>query len=297
MRARLKAAAERALVETGFAAALRVARGRRTLVLAYHNVVPDGEAVPGMSAHMPVSDFRRQLLWLAERADVVPLREVLEDPAGARRPRVAITFDDGYRGALELAIPILDEHGLPATFFIAPGLLGAGSPWWDALPLEGWERFDTVFVQLQAREERVRGWANGQGMVSRRLPAIFKPGSVDEALSLAGHDRITVGAHSWSHPNLATLRADELDGELARPGRWIAERFPNSVPWVAYPYGLNSVLVREKTAAAGYEAGLTVQGGWMPRRGADRYALPRQNIPAGLSLRGFMLRLSGLFTA
>jgi peptidoglycan/xylan/chitin deacetylase (PgdA/CDA1 family) len=295
MRARLKTLAERVLVDGGVARIIRTARGARTLVLAYHNVVRDGEAVPGMSMHLPLSDFRRQMAVLAESARVIPLACVLEPEPPGRKPRVAVTFDDGYRGALRLAVPVLEDLGLPATFFLAPGLLGGDAPWWDALPISGWDEFATVFVELQARDAAVRRWAAERGIRSRTLPPDFQPTSVGEAIELAGRAGFTVGAHSWSHPNLAAVAADALDLELEGSRQWVAARFPNAIPWIAYPYGLNTALVRDRAAAAGFQAGLTIQGGWFPEVGVDRFAMPRQNVPAGLSTRGFRLKLAGLF--
>ncbi len=68
---------------------------------------------------------------LAELADVVALEEMLnppavsgERPAPSRRPRVAVTFDDAYRGAVTIAQDELTRHGFPSTLFVAPGLLG-----------------------------------------------------------------------------------------------------------------------------------------------------------------------------
>ncbi len=48
-------------------------------------------------------------------------------------------------------------------------------------------------------------------------------------------------------------------------------------------------------AAAGYAAALRVDGGWIPDpRAADRLDLPRLNVPAGVSRRGFELRTAGM---
>jgi peptidoglycan/xylan/chitin deacetylase (PgdA/CDA1 family) len=295
MRATLKTLAERILVDGGAAGALRLVRGPRALILAYHNVVRDEDAVPGMSAHTPLSDFRRQMAILKEYVQVMPLTRVMDPRPMDRKPRVAVTFDDGYRGSLNLAVPVLEEFGVPATFFLAPGLLGGPPPWWDALPLSGWEDFQKVFIDLRGRDPEVRRWAEAQGIAYRSVGHDLLPASGSEVRTLVGREGITVAAHSWSHPNLAAVDADTLGAELERSRDWIAARFPNAIPWVAYPYGLNSALVRERAAAIGYEAGLTVQGGWIPKDGVDRFAIPRLNIPAGLTARGFKLKLSGLF--
>jgi hypothetical protein len=78
---------------------------------------------------------------------------------------------------------------------------------------------------------------------------------------------------------------------------WLRERFSNVIPWLAFPYGLTSVPVADAARSAGYDGALRVDGGWLPppsRAQIDPYDMPRHNIPAGLSLRGFELRTSGL---
>ena len=64
------------------------------------------------------------------------LAELVEGLAQRRLPEqaVAVTFDDGYADNLEIAAPILAKHRIPATLFIATGLVDAhGPPWWDQL--------------------------------------------------------------------------------------------------------------------------------------------------------------------
>ena len=79
----------------------------------------------------------RQLAFLGRRCNVVPLTDALraldrDDPLPPRA--VALTFDDGYRDQLELAAPMLARLGLPATFFLVPGLLdGTARAWWELL--------------------------------------------------------------------------------------------------------------------------------------------------------------------
>ena len=46
------------------------------------------------------------------------------------RPAV-ITFDDGYADNRTVALPILQAHGLTATFFVATGFLDGGRMWND----------------------------------------------------------------------------------------------------------------------------------------------------------------------
>ena len=66
--------------------------------------------------------FEQQLGWLARWRRVVPLEETLR--AASRRRLVAITFDDGYRDNLTVALPLLERFQFPMTLFVSAGLLG-----------------------------------------------------------------------------------------------------------------------------------------------------------------------------
>ena len=46
----------------------------------------------------------------------------------ARRP-VVITFDDGFQGAVDHAVPALRAHGFTAVFYLVAGLMGETSRW------------------------------------------------------------------------------------------------------------------------------------------------------------------------
>ena len=106
-----------------------------------------------------------------------------------------------------------------------------------------------------------------------------------------------LGSHSWSHPNLAALDEGALVTELTRPRAWLQRYGARVLPLISYPYGLSSPNVERAAAAAGYTHGFRVMGGWMPPStgSATPYALPRLNVPAGLTPEGFRLRLAGWF--
>src|SRR6476646_910636 len=100
VRAGLKQAVERLLIGAGVAGVSRARLRHRSVVLAYHNVVPDDAPPVGdLSLHLSQSRFAAQLDELARHAEVVPLDAVFSRAVG-KRPRVAITFDDAYLGAV-----------------------------------------------------------------------------------------------------------------------------------------------------------------------------------------------------
>ncbi len=292
----MRAVAERILGRAGRGLLRTPAVHGRVAILAYHNIVPDAVAPAGDdSLHLPLSAFARQLDFLQRYCAVVPLERVLTAPAEDRLA-VAITFDDGYRGALTLGAQELSRRGLPATMFVPPGLLDDHRFWWDDLadPVNGLadDLRSRALGELGGVESAVRAAFPAR---SPSYPPSMRSVSPQELSQAADQASFRLGAHSWSHPNLTALGPAELEAELVRPLAWLRERFGAwAIPWIAYPYGLSSAAVEAAAAGAGYVAGLMAEGGRF-RRGREKpLAMPRVNVPAGVSLEGFALRLSGV---
>ena len=309
VRSALKGLYESVLLRGGPAALSRRRLGNRGLVLAYHNVVEDGDQGHGdASLHLPLHSFRAQLAALDERAEVVALSALLdstedrEHAPSRERPRVAITFDDAYRGAVTLGLPELSRRGMPATVFVSPGRLGDQTFWWDRCAPEAARRGDsgfrdTALDELAGVDDDVAKWATANGWAEDVLPEAYRTVSEAELAEAARLPGVTFASHSWSHPNLTKLGDEELRTELARPREWLAARFQPSIPYLAYPYGIVDDRVAAAAADAGYEAGFRVEGGWLAQgRPPDRFLLPRLNVPAGLSDTGFRCRLAGLLS-
>ncbi|MEX2048897.1 MAG: polysaccharide deacetylase family protein [Gemmatimonadota bacterium] len=277
-----------------------------TAILAYHNIVPHGEPAAGdVSLHVDQRAFGDQLDFLLEWGDIVPLDTLSSDTVsragrGARRPQIVVTFDDAYRGTMTAGVEELRARGVAGTVFVPPGLLGLHAFWWDTLaPAGGGPLADKVrdhaLGPLAGRQGSILEWA-----VSERIPVSDIPEHAcpcDEASLLRGasYEPLTLGAHTWSHPNLARVPLEESRNELLRCRSWLAERAPRYLDWLAYPYGLRTgetvALASEHFAGA-----LLVDGGLARAhgKGRPRREVPRINVPRGLTLEGLALRLAGL---
>jgi len=297
----LKRAAEWLLLASGIATLTRALRRGRALVLAFHNIVPDGERPVGdTSLHLPQRSFARQLDLLVNTHDVVPLADLARVPDRGARPRLVLTFDDAYRGAVTAGIAEVARRGLPATIFVAPAFIGGGSFWWDVFAdaqvgaLEPGTRQEAL-DRFAGRDRDIQPWAMERGLPRQQLPWHATVADDAELAQATRAPGVTLGSHSWSHPNLTRLPEPALREELERPLAWLRQRALPMVPWLAYPYGLTSTVVREAAAAAGYEGALRVDGGWVPTGGESRdwHALPRLNVPAGMSPANLALRASG----
>ena len=102
-----------------------------------------------------------------------------------------------------------------------------------------------------------------------------------------------LGVHSATHRSLPSLTDAELEYELVT-SRSIVHRATGACPeFFAYPYGRWDARVRARVRAAGYRAALTLDAG-LNDAASDLLALPRINVPAGISRAAFEAWTAGL---
>ncbi|MFD4725661.1 polysaccharide deacetylase family protein [Streptomyces seoulensis] len=139
---------------------------------------------------------------------------------------VLITFDDGYEGVHRHALPVLAEHGFPATLFAATG--------WLRGPYDTGGGLDAMLDWDQLRELADRG--------------------------------VEIGGHTHSHPQLDQLDDAVLAAELAHSTAILTDELGARPLSFAYPYGYSSRRVREAVRSAGYTQALAVGNALARRR-------------------------------
>src|SRR5206468_11497064 len=115
--------------------------------------------------------------------------------------------------------------------------------------------------------------------------------------ALAFHG-ITVGSHTWSHPNLAGLDETDIVAEVRQSRAWLRAEFgTKAIDWLAYPYGLDSRAVHRAVADASYAGALRISGGWHRAADVSPFARPRFSVSSDLSVAGLRARLFGAMPA
>jgi len=272
--------------------------GKR-LILAYHGVIPHTASGAGeRGLFIGERDFADHLDMLSTLAEVVPLAAL--DTGDNGRPRVAITLDDAYSGAVNEGVRELAKRSLPATIFAAPGRLNGHVFWWDALA-DGKGKLDNAVRNhalhvLKGADEEVRAWARESGLpTSDALPPYARSASVGELAAALEYPGITVGSHSWSHRNLACLELADIIRDARRSRAWLHAQFGDkAIDWFAYPYGLRSDAAFRALADASYVGALRIGGGWHRTSDVQAFDRPRLNVPANMSVAGLRARLVGV---
>jgi peptidoglycan/xylan/chitin deacetylase (PgdA/CDA1 family) len=291
----LKAVVERALTFRLPQDVLQRRAAGRKVILAYHNILPQGEEISGdPGCHLPVGSFREQLDIIEELCEVMPLDVLLRAPASDSRLQAAITFDDAYVGTLCTGLPELARRGLPSTVFVPTGLIGKGAFWWDEFAITGWDGDREPISKLRGDRQLVRSWAVARGICSRPQGPSQVAATEAELLAAASVSGVSVGAHTVGHLNLSELPPAEVGKELDQSRCWLRQRFPDVSNWVSYPYGLFSPAVEEIARQLGFLGGVSIGGGHIALREDERFTRPRVLVPAGINSSNFLLRLFGV---
>jgi peptidoglycan/xylan/chitin deacetylase (PgdA/CDA1 family) len=229
--------------------------------------------------------FAEQVVLLRDRYRVMSLADLRR--ALARQERlsraVVLTFDDGYRDNLLVAKPLLEQHGLPATVFVTTGYVGSGRDfWWDDLeavcaqaglqsrPL--WEELRPL--SQEERFDRLDAMWDSTG-ATRPDPSLTLESSELEAL--AAGDLVGVGAHTVTHPHLASLPLPQQQEEIEASGRYLAEVVGHPIAEFCYPHGDFSQETISLVRDAGFEAACTVRYAPVTRRSRP-FELPRVQV-------------------
>ncbi len=295
--------------------------GRRGLsILIYHRVLPQKD--PLFPGEVDRTEFSAQMALVKSRFHVLPLLEaVRRTKDGTLPPRAAaITFDDGYADNAEVALPVLQQHGVNATFFVATGFLNGGRMWNDSVielvrhapagvldatalglgahPLQSigdrQRAIPALIGQLKylPMAERLAMVERLVALVGVALPAdlMMTDGQVRK-LHAAG---MGIGAHTVNHPILARLPDAQARDEIARGKLALEDIIGATVPLFAYPNGKPGEDYAARHVAMARELRFegAVSTAWGSSRGKpDPFQLPRFT-PWDRSRLRFLLRLA-----
>lgn len=323
-----------ALVESGFSRWTRRMTRGETAVLTFHGLRRDG-VEPGIldsSLHETESTFRGICAHLARYYDVVTLERAVGEVGqckSADRPRVALTFDDGYQSNFRLALPILKEFGLPATVFVSTALVGGELLWFQKLDLalerapgerltvaigdaffdwplieEGQRRKaltellaalkKLTWVELNRKVEKIL-WLLAVD-ISTHWPEALRPLTKGELRELAASDLVEIGGHTHRHPVLGRCEDDVVRDEILSGAERLNQMLGRQARWFAYPNGGPGDFDGRKSAVwleeAGFEGAFSMINGRV-RPGVSRWSLPRYGAPR--SAREAEATVSGAF--
>jgi peptidoglycan/xylan/chitin deacetylase (PgdA/CDA1 family) len=130
---------------------------------------------------------------------------------------ISLTFDDGLRCQFERALPILDQYGFPATFFLITNTEDIHN---DGLQHPNWRKTNWCLEDIELMKQ----------MIGR------------------GHE---IGAHSMTHQFPALVRDTKYEVEKSK--EWIEMHLGIEVASYCYPFCHVTPTIKSAVVKAGYK--------------------------------------------
>jgi peptidoglycan/xylan/chitin deacetylase (PgdA/CDA1 family) len=283
------------------------------VILMLHRVLADDNA-----ANLPHRNelcvgpkaFEHLLGWLKKHFDCVPLMDILQ-PGSLRseRPKVALTFDDGWRDNAVNAYPLLQKYQVPASIFLSTDFIGSRQRfWWESIGETLWnshgEKARAHLIDCLQQLGRPLPVLCDDPDVQRRSLALLHflqalktlspqdlnqltdacpqeslPQALDwhQVRSLEASGLIRFGPHGASHAILTGLDDQTLDEELSRSRQALLNGCNRPLPVYCYPNGDNDERVRQHVADHDFPFALGTGTG-IYRGANDPLALPRFGV-------------------
>ena len=247
---------------------------KKILILAYHGVTKREFQIPPWTLIL-LNTFEHQIKFIAEKYNIISLKQVVEGMKNGNslpeNPAV-ITFDDGYKNNLTLALPILQKYRVPATIFLTAGYIGSK----EILPLDevylvithpknrspitiseiglGPLLLDSEEAILKSYYECVRVLKSFPtkeqkiylALLKEMLESDYEKRDIVEEFRLLSHEEIEklsksglidFGAHTVSHEILTNISLEEAENEIIGSKDIIEKYLDEAITFFAYPNG------------------------------------------------------------
>ncbi len=292
-------------------------------ILIYHQILPEKDI---MRSFEPTADeFEGQMAAIKQHMTPISLKEGIKRLQNGSLPKdaIAVTFDDGYENNYTVALPILQKHQIPATFFIASDFIDGGIMWNDMV-LEtirlldpGTYDFDDTnllsfsitddksrfpeaikmlarlkHLPFQERKQAVERLSQELSYRNKSLPGNIMMTS-SQLRALSDTDGMEIGGHTLSHPILTRVSIEEAERQISHNKSVLEEITGKTLESFAYPNGKPNmdynIAIRDLVYRAGYEIAVTTSHG-VTQAGINPLECPRYT-PWRRQPFGFIIQL------
>jgi peptidoglycan/xylan/chitin deacetylase (PgdA/CDA1 family) len=251
--------------------------------------------------------LERHIVFLKKHFDVVGFSDSMADGPPSGKPRIVLTFDDGYQNNATVAAPVLRRHGVRATFFVCNRHTQPRKYLWFSYlrALEkhfkgnGFE-FHGEFVDMSEtrRSESMKRLRthllslhpHPSAMyleIENHLPSIEDcvtqndlemryAGLTEEQIGeLANDNLFSVQVHTVDHPLLTLCNREEALMQISNNKTWL-ERITGQVcSALAYPGGDYDAVTLDLSQSLGFRQGFAV----IPRKlNVPPFEIPRVGV-------------------
>jgi len=256
-----------------------------------------------------IKDFERLLQYIDKHYQVATI-ETLSKKDG-NKPKLVLSFDDGFLDFYENALPLLKKFGMPCNLNVVTRCLDNNFQIWtqrqNNLMREIYVRKHNCTLDLGSKRTNIDNF-HFQNIVEKNLELFHfliskdenfvdsflneieskMPFGIPETPMMNWEDLINaikdydieIGSHSVSHITLSNIRNKEkLKDEISGSKNQIEKHTGRKVNIFALPNGNYNNEVIEQCKIAGYEHVLTVDEKLFTKENVNEMKLPRLLIP------------------
>ncbi len=293
------------------------------LNIMYHGVV-EQDSCFFSPRHLSKEQFEQQLIYLKKNFNIIRLHEAFENNIDTSKKTITISFDDGFKNNLDTALPLLEKHQVPATFFISSvcteemdhrflwseliaGLNYFYKDQWISVGEHEYKNLIDAnnnsladFLKRQTPKKRdilLKEMADKYDLVNKitSLPEeIWKLMAKEELIQFSKSKFVDIGSHGHLHYNLGEISLEEAKSELLKSKQKLSEVLGQEINMIAYPDGSYTEKVKDIAEDLGYQYQLAVSYHYDQDK-TDKRILNRHGIASTTTFDSNMLSLNLAF--
>lgn len=282
------------------------------VILMMHRVI-DSKEQARLPHNNPLcidkNTFAELLFFLKKHFDLVDLENAISNRP-SNKPKLALTFDDGWKDNFTHAFPILKKHQVPATIFLSTAYIDQNKGfWWQSIADRLWERPHSV--DQAALKKALQPYAiplnpalfdDLKSLEKSRLILTFlhslkqlepqtlnplaealfydnRPDAMDwsDVRLLEESGLIKFGPHGHQHYILTQLEQSACVEDLHKSHALITEHCSRPLNIYCYPNGNNNPHIHSLLSELGYSYALSTEPGLIHTT-QNNFCLPRIDV-------------------
>jgi peptidoglycan/xylan/chitin deacetylase (PgdA/CDA1 family) len=292
-----------------------------------HGITADDITVPRYSKlHLDINHLERIIVfWQNLGFRFISFDELSQIVLQGKRPKypwIHLTFDDGYKNNLTVALPLLASKNIPFTIFISVSNMLEQKPldnnyiYWLIKNQKSKSIFESIakkflFVDIlkeietdahkifvdkfkylapQKKQELTKELLDNTDTNSSEMLAKFPFEEIltsNDLFELSKSKFVTIGSHGYNHFILTTLSEEEIEFEMAESKRVLEKIISKEVKAYCYPNGTKkdyNSMIEKACQRLGYDTAFTTtEAKW--NRKYSLFAIPRIAISRELLLK------------
>jgi peptidoglycan/xylan/chitin deacetylase (PgdA/CDA1 family) len=239
---------------------------RKIFVLNFHSISDEKNNSSSLYPDLTLASeiFEQRLQYLIKRGHTfIALKDIEQAMTSQISKPTVLYFDDGFKDNLTVVLPILQRYKIPATFFVAVGLIEHTHIQWTIMHREYLRRHGLTAQQIEEEITHVRHQASTSDLAklaAKHQESGLTPESIGSEIYLDWSDvkqlaeaGMEIGSHAWSHMRLTEMGASEAREEIINSKKKIEDIIGHAVCSFSFPYARWNKELLSVVYDAGYQ--------------------------------------------